>query len=261
MGIDCIKKENWRLKVNRFFINKEQINGDIIEIRDGDVKHIRDVLRLKPGDEIEIGCESRIHIGVIQDIHKRKIDVRIKDHYQGKNETSKNIILYQGIAKGNKMDFILQKCTEIGVSKFIPLETMRTVVKIKNDKKANSKIDRWQDITEQAAKQSKRDIVPRVEMPLNFSQMIEELKDKEHIIVPYEDERQESIKSALSSIGDGDIHLVIGPEGGFDAEEIESLKEIGAKIVSLGPRILRTETAALVASTMIFYELGDLGVV
>ncbi len=247
--------------MNRFFINKEQINEDRIEILDGDVKHIRDVLRLKQGDEIELACEARIYIGQIEDIQKKKINLRIKDHYQGKNEASRNIILYQGIAKGNKMDFILQKCTEIGVSRFYPLETIRTVVKIKNDKKANSKIDRWQEITEQAAKQSKRDIIPGVEMPLNFNHMIEELRGKKHIIVPYEDERQESLRDSLSSIEGEDIHLVIGPEGGFDPEEIKRLKEIGAKIVSLGPRILRTETAALVASTMIFYELGDLGVV
>lgn len=247
--------------MNRFFINKKQIKDDKIEIIGSDVKHIKDVLRLKQGEKIEIVCEGYTYIGEILQIEKREVRLGIVGKYKGENEPSTQIILYQGLAKGSKMDLVLQKCTELGVSKFYPLETNRAVVKIKNEKKANSKVDRWQEIVDQAAKQSKRDVIPLVNEILSFVQMIKLLENEESVIVPYEDEKQQSIKTVLSNIKNKKIHLIIGPEGGFEDTEIERLKEIGANIVTLGPRILRTETAGLVASTMIFYELGDLGVV
>src|SRR5699024_1764468 len=121
--------------------------------------------------------------------------------------------------------------------------------------KEESRIKRWNTIVDEAAKQSKRDILPKVEGILSFDKMIELLKGEENIIVPYENEKSNGIKSDLENIKGGDIHLIIGPEGGFDPEEIDKLKEIGAKIVTLGPRILRTETAGIVASSIILYEL------
>ena len=247
--------------MNRFFVNSDQIKEDEIIILGSDVKHIKDVLRLKQGEEIEVACEGNTYIGKILELAKREIRLKIVNKFDGENEPSTEIILYQGLAKGSKMDVILQKCTELGVSEFYPLETGRAVVKIKNEKKANSKVDRWQEIVDQAAKQSKRDIIPLVNEILSFKEMIKLLDKEKDIIVPYEDEKQKSIKTILKSIKQNRIHLIIGPEGGFEFSEIEMLKEIGANIVTLGPRILRTETAGLVASTMIFYELGDLGVV
>ncbi len=247
--------------MNRFFIKKDQIRDGEIEINGQDVRHIKDVLRLKPGEKIEVVCDGNTYIGEILELEKREVKLKVIDSYKGKNEPSTEIILYQGLAKGSKMDFILQKCTELGVSEFYPLETGRAVVKIKNEKKANSKVDRWQEIVDQAAKQSKRDVIPLVNEVLSFVQMIELLDNVDNIIVPYEDENQKGIKSSLSDIKNKKIHLIIGPEGGFEQTEIEKLKGIGASIVTLGPRILRTETAGLVAATMILYELGDLGVV
>lgn len=247
--------------MNRFFINKEQIYGDIIEINGADVKHIRDVLRLKQGEKIEISSECNTYIGEIFELEKKTVKLKVINKYKGENEPSHFLVIYQGLAKGSKMDMIFQKGTEIGVSEFYPIATKRAVVKIKNEKKASSKLDRWQEIVDQAAKQSKRDKIPYVNEVLSFEEMISLLDGKENIIVPYEDEKQETIKNALKNIIGKKIHVIIGPEGGFEKEEIEKLKIIGASIVSLGPRILRTETAGLVASTMIFYELGDLGVV
>ncbi len=247
--------------MNRFFVEEKQIDGDRIWIDGSDLKHIRDVLRLREGEKIEVSCNSNTYISEIIELGKKEVILKIVDRYKGKNEPSNYIILYQGLAKGSKMDTILQKCTEIGVSEFYPLETSRAVVKIKNEKKSSSKVKRWQEITDQAAKQSKRDILPKVNKVLSFDQMIKSLEKEKNIIVPYEEERQRSIKSGLKNIEDKKIHLIIGPEGGFEEEEIEKLKMIGANIVSLGPRILRTETAGLASSTMIFYELGDLGVV
>lgn len=247
--------------MHRFFVEKEQINDEFIQIIGTDVKHIRDVIRLKVGEVLEICCEGIIYIGEISTIDKKMISVKINKKYNGENEPSTYIVLYQGLAKGSKMDLILQKCTELGVSEFYPLATHRAVVKINEQKKADSKVNRWQEIADQAAKQSKRDILPMVNNIISFDEMINLLNGEENIIVPYEDANQQGIREALKGIAKKKVHIIIGPEGGFEESEIEKLKSIKGKIVTLGPRILRTETAGLVASTMVMYELGDLGVV
>ena len=159
------------------------------------------------------------------------------------------------------MDLIIQKSTEIGVREFVGLMTHRTVVKIKDMKKEESKIDRWNMIAAEAAKQSKRDFIPKVENIQTFDEMLNAIKNEENIIVPYEDEKFQSIGDSLKSIESGRIILIIGPEGGFESEEIQKLRSIGGQIVSLGNRILRTETAGFVASAIILYELGGLGVI
>ena len=247
--------------MHRFFVEKEQIQNDTIEIIGTDVKHIKDVLRIKASEKIEIASEGMTYICEIEYMDKSKVISKIIDKNQGSNESNINITLYQGLAKGSKMDLIIQKCTEIGVKEFYPLASHRSVVKIKDIKKEQSKVERWNTIADEAAKQSKRDILPIVKEILTFDEMILLLKNRENILVPYEDEKQETIRKALKSIKGNDIHLIIGPEGGFEPDEIQRLKEIGAKIVTLGPRILRTETAGIVSATITLYELGDLGVV
>lgn len=247
--------------MNRFFVGKNQIEGNKVSITDSDVRHIKDVLRLDKGEKLEIVCMGNTYISEIIEIDKKEVILKVLEKYKGTNEPSNYVVLYQALAKGSKMDIIFQKCTEIGVSEFYPIETTRAVVKIKSEKKSSSKVKRWQEIVDQASKQSKRDIQAKVNEVLSFDQMIEILDKKKNIIVAYEYEKQESIKVILKDIKDEQIHLIIGPEGGFEEKEIEKLKNIGANVVTLGPRILRTETAGLVAATMIFYELGDLGVV
>ncbi|WMM23509.1 RsmE family RNA methyltransferase [Tissierella sp. MB52-C2] len=247
--------------MHRFFVEKEQIQEDVIEIIGTDVKHIKDVLRMKTDEKIEIGSNGITYTCEISSMDKNKIIAKIIDKREGTNESDINITLYQGLAKGNKMDLIIQKCTEIGIKEFYPLASHRSVMKIKDIKKEQSKVERWNVIADEAAKQSKRDILPKVRNILSFDEMIDMLKDKENIIVPYEDEKQETIKIGLKDVKGNDIHLVIGPEGGFEPDEIEKLNEIGAKIVTLGPRILRTETAGIVSATIILYELGNLGVI
>ncbi len=246
--------------MNRFFINKEQVFNDKIEIIGTDVKHIKDVLRLKIEDEIELSCDGILYICQIHNIFKDKIETRIIKEENGKNEPPIHINLYQGLAKGNKMDLIIQKGTEIGVKKFYPIATSRSVVKIKDMRKEQNKVERWNTIAEEAAKQSKRDCIPSVNNIVSFDDMINILKGQKNIIVPYESEKLNTIKRGISTIDKGVIHIIIGPEGGFEAKEIETLESIGAKIVTMGPRILRTETAGIVAATIILYELGDLGV-
>ena len=247
--------------MHRFFINKDQIVDEQIEILDTDVKHIRDVLRLRLGDEIQVVCDTVNYTCEIYNILKDKIILNILNKVQGCNEPPIDIILYQGLTKGSKMDLIVQKGTEVGIKEFYPLATSRSVVKIKEIKKEKNKVERWNVIAEEAAKQSKRDILPEVKNIISFDELINLLDGKENIFVPYEDEKSYSIKEGLNTVKDGQIHLIIGPEGGFEADEIKKLKEIGAKVVTLGPRILRTETAGLVSATIILYQLGDLGVI
>lgn len=246
--------------MHRFFANKDQLMENEILITGKDVKHIKDVLRLNPKDKIEVAIEGYIYICEIISLKKDKILTGIIEKYKGSNESPIHIVLYQGLAKGNKMDTIIQKCTEIGVKDFYPVALKRSVVKINDIKREQNKVERWNTIAEEAAKQSKRDILPKVNKILSFPEMIEVLKGEKNIVVPYEEEKNNFIKGNLKLDGNK-IHLIIGPEGGFEAEEIEALKAIGANIVTLGPRILRTETAGAVAATILLYEFGDLGVI
>lgn len=247
--------------MHRFFVGEKQIIDDIIEIVGNDVKHIKDVLRLKTNEKVEIASGGITYTCEIESLLKDRIITRIIDSAEGRNEPRINITLYQGLAKGSKMDLIIQKCTEVGVKEFYPIATHRSVVKIKEIKREQSKVERWNSIADEAAKQSKRDILPKVRNIISFDEMIDLLKDEENIIVPYEDEKGNTIKEKLKISGGKNVHLIIGPEGGFEPSEIQKLESIGANIVTLGPRILRTETAGIVASTIIFYELGDLGVI
>jgi 16S rRNA (uracil1498-N3)-methyltransferase len=247
--------------MNRFFVDKEQILDNRIKILGNDVKHIKDVLRLGMGDKVEIVCDGKIYTCKILDLKSNMINTIILDNYKGKNEPPIHIALYQSIAKGNKMDFIIQKATEIGVEKIYPVITERTIVKIKNPKKEEGKVERWNSIAEEAAKQSKRDILPVVKNIISFNEMVDILKNETNIIVPYEMEDSYGLKEALNNVGTGEINIIIGPEGGFEEEEINKLRSIKGQVVTLGPRILRTETAGLVVSSIVLYELGDLGVI
>jgi len=246
--------------MHRFFVTSERLFADKIEIIGKDVRHIKDVLRLDIKDKIEIAIDGYIHICEIVSIQKDRILTEIKEKIKGTNESPIHIVLYQGLIKGNKMETVIQKCTEIGVKEFYPVELKRCVVKVNDVKKEKNKVERWNLIAEEAAKQCKRDILPEVHDIISFREMIELLKEEKNIVVPYEEEKMNSIKGNLKLNGNK-IHLIIGPEGGFEPEEIEELKSIGAHIVTLGPRILRTETAGAVAATILLYEFGDLGVI
>lgn len=247
--------------MNRFFVDKEQISEDKINIMGQDVKHIRDVLRLKSDENIEIVSDGQCYICKILDIKSSNVYCKVIDKCNGKSEPPISISLFQGIAKGNKMDFIIQKSTEIGVKDIYPVITKRTIVKINNRKKEKSKMQRWNNIAEEAAKQSKRDSIPIVNDIISFKEMLNILKDEKNIIVPYEMENKVGLKEILKNLQGKRINIIIGPEGGFEEEEIEELRDIGGQVITLGPRILRTETAGIVALSIVLYELGDLGVI
>lgn len=247
--------------MNRFFVDKDQIDDDGISITGRDVKHIKDVLRLKIDDMIEVLSEGMLYTCRIINIASDMVYVKIMDVTVGKNEPPIEIILFQGIAKGDKMDLIVQKSTEIGVKHIYPVMTKRTVVKINDNKKEKNKIGRWNLIALEAAKQSKRDFVPIVHDILTFNEMLNILKSESNIIVPYEMEHSLGLNEALKKVKNNRINVIIGPEGGFEEEEVILLDEIGGQVVTLGPRILRTETAGIVTMSLILYELGDLGVI
>ena len=247
--------------MHKFFVSEDQIDKLNIRVIGKDVKHIRDVLRLRINDEIILSSNKINYLCNIAEIEKTEIVTNIISQSIGTSEPKIQITLYQGLSKGSKMDFILQKGTEIGICNIYPVATHRSVTKFNEEKKEKSKLDRWNLITEEAAKQSKRDFIPMVHNVLSFHNMIEVLKNKDNIIIPYENEEGLTIGKALESVIGNDLHLIIGPEGGFEDWEIEKLEEIGGKVVTLGGRILRTETAGFVASTIILYELGNLGVI
>lgn len=245
----------------RFFVGEEQVDQGKVAIIGQDAKHIRDVLRLKPGDEIEIIRAANVLRCELTEVSRTAVECKTLKEMEKRNEPVLKIVLFQGMPKSVKMETILQKCTEIGVSEFCPVATERSVVKIKDIDKETKKLERWNSIIEEAAKQSKRDVLPRLSHILSFDAMIEKLKGK-LILVPYELELENSLKDFISSVEDAkEVCVVIGPEGGFEDEEIHRLKEIGAHTVTLGRRILRTETAGMIVSGILLFAFGDLGVI
>lgn len=247
--------------MDRFFVEKKNINleSNTCIIEGEDVKHISKVLRCKSGEKLEI-CDNdnNEYICEIADIDKSIVELNILHKVDIKRESDLKIKLYQGLPKGPKMEMILQKLTEVGVDEIVLVQTKRSVAKV-DDKKEDKKLERWERIIYEAAKQSKRGKIPRLRGILSFKEALLEMKENDFNIAPYENERTKSIKQAIKGVDINNIGIFVGPEGGFDESEIEAIEDIGGQSVSLGPRILRTETASVVASSIVLYELSDLG--
>lgn len=247
--------------MHKFFIPVENFCDDQVIINGDDVKHIYKVLRLSNGDRISVNnCKGKEFIGEIANINKECVTVNILEEIQLNNESPVSITLYQGLPKSSKMDFIVQKSVEIGLTAIVPVVTERVISK--SDVSEFKKTDRWVRIALEACKQCKRSVIPQVSSPINFDDMLQRIDSADLIVVPYENEENFGIRTMLREInkpGIKSIAVIIGPEGGFEEEEILKLKSAGAYIVTLGPRILRTETAGLVTASILMYELGDLG--
>ncbi len=250
--------------MRKFFVNCNQINDNRIFITDEDVNHIKNVLRLSIGEKIKI-CDkdqSKNYITEIVEIKANEVVCNILEEVEGEAEGNVELHIYQGLPKADKMELILQKGTELGVSKFIPVALKRCIVKL-DGKDAIKKIDRWQKITEVASKQSGRDIVPEVSNIETINDICSKINEYDLVMLAYELEENNYIKTELLNIkGTKEkykIAIVIGPEGGIDDKEAEMLEKAGAKIVSLGKRILRTETVALQVSSIVMYELENGG--
>lgn len=242
--------------MSRFFVPKENIKDDIIIINSDDVSHISRVLRLTQGDEI-ICCDGagNDYNVSISEVSKKEIICKILSKTKADTEPNISVTLIQGIPKASKMDYIIQKTTELGITSIYPCALSRCVSKVDGDKKT----ERWQKIAEEASKQSGRGIVPTVNAPINLKQAIEILKKADISFVPYECQEDSYLKPVLTSDKNAkSVAFLIGPEGGFDKSEIKALEDSGISIVTLGKRILRTETAGEAVLSMIMYEIGDI---
>ena len=240
-----------------FFSEHEHIHDTYIDIVGSDVNHIKNVLRLKTGDSLLISSGDNIdytcHIAQIDEEHIRA-DIDSVDE-RGRELASK-IYLFQGLPKADKMELVIQKAVELGAFEVIPVAMKRSVVKL-DAKKAESKVKRWNAIAESAAKQSKRSILPQVSDVVTFAQAVKMASEMDLKLVPYElAEGMEQTKQLIESVKPGQrIAIFIGPEGGFEDEEVELARENGAEIVTLGKRILRTETAGLCMLSALMLQL------
>ncbi|MGF7396963.1 16S rRNA (uracil(1498)-N(3))-methyltransferase [Thermoanaerobacterium thermosaccharolyticum] len=240
-------------------MKNEDIKDGIARINGDDAHHIINVLRFKIGTKLIISNGKNQYIVTILDIENSSVILKIIEEYNQVVESPINITLYQGLPKSDKMDLIIQKCTEIGIKKIVPVETEFSTIKIK-EKNIYNKINRWKKISLEASKQSGRSIVPDVLVPVGFKDALESLNEFDLCLIPYEKETNMRLKDVLKKNFDAkNICVFIGPEGGFSENEIMAAIEYGAIPVTLGPRILRTETAGIVTSSIILYEFGDLG--
>jgi 16S rRNA (uracil1498-N3)-methyltransferase len=226
--------------MKKIFLENNELQGDFIKVNSEESNHIMNALRLKIGDEIFVSNEDdKEYITEISDYSEGIITLKIKDIIP-LQKSELGIILYQGLCKGDKMDFIIQKATEIGISSIVPIETMRTIVKL-DQGKSGKKTERWQKIASEAAKQSNAPFIPKIGSDTNIKEMINNLEKDVKYILFWEEEKNLKLREALNKISEKRIALIIGPEGGFDEEEVSLLKGKGVISVSLGEKILRTE--------------------
>ncbi len=248
--------------MNRFFIEPEDINEEegTAVIRGEPVKHIGRVLRMGEGDSLVLADGRGFsYLGTIAKVGKDAVQVTLQEKLSRNAEPSIQVILAQALAKGEKMDLVVQKSTELGVHEIIPFICRRSVVKVSSEN-AERKVQRWQKIAKGAAEQSHRDRIPNIHKIINIEELFEEIKNTGLIFFLWEQEKDQGFKEILrNQRSENKVTLLVGPEGGFTGEEAGLAKSSGAIPVSLGPRILRSETAAITAAAIVLYELGDLG--
>lgn len=246
----------------KFFVKSEQINNNKVTIIGEDVNHIKNVLRLKIDDNIQV-CNvdtSMNYTSGISKINNESIECIIFNEAKSNCESNIHVHIFQGLPKADKMELIIQKSVELGANEITPVEMKRCVVKI-DEKSKQKKIERWQKISEVAAKQSGRDIVPKINNILNIKNICNSINKYDIVLLAYENEKENTLKDELTKLKGKDnlkIGVIIGPEGGIEEQEVDMLKQAGAKIITLGNRILRTETVALVVTGIIMYELENL---
>lgn len=246
--------------MNRFFVDDPGAFSDrSVVITGEDVNHVKNVLRLKENDELIVSDgRGRDYHCRISGITNEEVVADICDICDNFSELSTEITLFQGFPKGDKMELIIQKTVELGVTRIVPVMTKRTVVKL-DDKKAKKKTERYNMIAESAAKQSGRGMIPEVTMPVSFAEAVSMAEKLDMNIIPYEEaEGVEYSRNIIKSIkGKKSLGIFIGPEGGFAREEVEKALDAGASAVTLGHRILRTETAGMAVISIIMFELEE----
>ncbi|TCS83741.1 16S rRNA (uracil(1498)-N(3))-methyltransferase [Tepidibacillus fermentans] len=241
--------------MQRYFVHKDQFLDDQVFIKGDDVKHISKVLRLKQGDMIICSNGEGLDVlGKIKKIERDQVICNIEEVIQENNESPFEVILAQGLPKGDKMDWIIQKGTEIGVTSFLPFTSERTIVQL-DENKEQKRLERWRKIAKEAAEQAHRSAIPKIHPVLTWEGLLD-LIQKEFTLIAYEQENTITLYQALSKNSEQKrLLLVIGPEGGFSTHEVQEAIKRGAISISLGKRILRTETAGLVGVANILYHL------
>lgn len=246
--------------MHHFFVEPSQIQGNHIFIDGSDVNHIRNVLRMNPGEEVNVtdGSGEKVYRCAIASIGEDTVELNIMWAQEKGMELPSKIYLFQGLPKSDKMELIIQKAVELGVYEIIPMATARAVVKL-DQKKAAAKVKRWQAISESAAKQSKRLLIPEVKEPVKFSEALKLASDLDVRLIPYElAEGMDGTRRIIQSVKPGQsVAVFIGPEGGFEEAEVELAKEAGFQAITLGRRILRTETAGMTVLSILMYQLEE----
>lgn len=243
--------------MHHFFAEPSQIADGIVTITGADVNHMKNVLRMKPGEKAEIsGGDGLRYLCVLEAFTEESVQLRIEDVEADAAELPSKIYLFQGLPKSDKMELIIQKAVELGAYEIVPVATKRAVVKL-DEKKAAKKVQRWNAIAEGAAKQSGRSLVPEIHEVMTFADALKYAKELDVRLIPYEKaEGMEVTKQAVEAILPGQsVGIFIGPEGGFEEAEVEQARAEGALPVSLGRRILRTETAGLAVLSVLMYHL------
>ena len=243
--------------MQHFFVTPSQVKGEKIYVEGMDVNHMKNVLRMRCGEELMVSDGNNLKYRCsVEGYEEEQAVLRILEEMDVDTELSSRIYLFQGLPKQDKLELIVQKAVELGVYRVIPVSTRRAVVRL-DQKKAGKKAERWQQIARSAAKQAKRGYVPEVAFPMSYREALEAARELDVILIPYELAKDmKETKEIIERIRPGkSVGIFIGPEGGFEKEEVELALEYGAMPVTLGRRILRTETAGMAMLSVLMFHL------
>ena len=246
--------------MNYFYVEKSQIAESEISIVGDDVNHMKNVLRLQQGEQVMI-CDGsgNNYLCEVSSFPDKKVQLKILERKESDSELPVKIYLFQGLPKSDKMELIIQKAVELGVHEVIPVAMKRSIVKIEDKKKEGKKLERWQSIATAAAKQSKRGIIPNVHQVLTYKEALQYAGDMDMKLFPYENATD--INKSKELVGRAPqmrtIAIFVGPEGGFDDKEILDVEGIGGEVITLGKRILRTETAGFTMMSILMFEIEN----
>lgn len=243
--------------MHHFFVTPQQVDGDQIRMEGSDVNHMKNVLRMKVHEKVEISDgEQKKYVCEVSAYEEGSAVLRILEEMNADTELDSRLYLFQGLPKGDKMELIVQKAVELGVYQIVPVAMKRSVVRL-DEKKAAKKTERWNAIAQSAAKQAGRSRIPEVVRPVSYKEALKMAEELDVTLLPYElaDGMGQS-KELIHGIRRGQsVGIFIGPEGGFEPDEVEEAVQCGAKVITLGRRILRTETAGLATLAILMFEL------
>lgn len=245
--------------MHHFFVTPDAVTEAEIVLEGADVNHMKNVLRMKQGEQVKISDgNNNVYLCTVASYQEGRAYLIIAERETADTELASKICLFQGLPKGDKMEWIIQKAVELGAARIVPLATRRSVVRL-DAKKAEKKVSRWNGISESAAKQAGRCVIPEVTAVMDWQEALEIARGMDVLLIPYELERDmQSTREILHSVRPGQsVGIFIGPEGGFEKEEVEMAEEAGAKPVSLGRRILRTETAGMAILSILMFSMED----